>query len=159
MVFAPFPVVVITFSCTFIIFSCIFTASSRFVPSIRSGFLHFPGDFLLDFLWSLSCLPAVCFAKGSEAKVLGIKRASPCGLKGSGIEIGPMPASQAKSKRRNVLQQEELDLFTHAFQEGKVLFWFLTGASKQIRKTVLRTVYKEDLEWLRVENVSSTCQS
>ena len=34
-------------------FSSIFTASSRFVPSIRSGFLHFPGD------WSLSCLPAV----------------------------------------------------------------------------------------------------
>ena len=30
--------------------------------------------------------------------------------------------------------------------EGKVPFWFLTGASKQIRKTVLRTVYKEDLE-------------
>ena len=27
-------------------FSSIFTASWRFVPSIRSGFLHFPGDFV-----------------------------------------------------------------------------------------------------------------
>ena len=57
-------------------FSSMFTASSWFAPSIRSGFLHFPTIFhglflaftpfssvfqgiLYDFLWSLSCFPAV----------------------------------------------------------------------------------------------------
>ena len=57
-------------------FSSMFTVSSWFAPSIRSGFLHFPRDFswfvpsirsvfvrfqgiLYDFLWSLSSFPAV----------------------------------------------------------------------------------------------------
>ena len=57
-------------------FSSMLTVSSWFAPSIRSGFLHFPRIFhglflafapfssvfqgiLYDFLWSLSCFPAV----------------------------------------------------------------------------------------------------
>ena len=45
IVFAPFSLVVIAFSCTSLYSSSMFTASSWFALSIRSGFLHFPRDF------------------------------------------------------------------------------------------------------------------
>ena len=61
IVFAPFPLVVIAFSCTFTVFFqhvyCIVIVCSL------SGFLHVPTDFAWFvpsiFLWSLSCFPQV----------------------------------------------------------------------------------------------------